>query len=142
MSESFGFEPGYEYAFLETPVNDDIFVQLGFLRRAPMFTGTFETTVGEDMVAVAREAFFSPWHGTMSTGIDVVSVAYSRAVHTSELQNSNVDIICEDPRLSMPGPGRRCLVITMDTLAKKSGQSKNHYLLGFASTLGCCCSNL
>jgi hypothetical protein len=93
ISDSFGFEPGYQFAFLESPVDDDIFVKLSFFRGAPRFTGTFGTAVSEDMLAGAGEAFYSPWLSRMSTGIDVVRVAYSKAVHTSELQNSNVDII-------------------------------------------------
>ena len=59
MSESFGFEIGYEFAFLEGPVDDDIFVKLSFLRGAPMFTGAFATAVSEDMLAIARWKCFA-----------------------------------------------------------------------------------
>jgi len=53
-----------------------------------------------------------------SKGIDEVSVEYSKPVPKHMLGAANVDIICQDPRLSMPSPGRRMLVIERSSVEK------------------------
>ena len=47
-----------------------------------------------------------------------VTVEYSKPVPRHKLDEANVDIICQDPRLSMPSPGRRMLVIKRSSIEK------------------------
>ena len=51
-----------------------------------------------------------------------MSVEYSKPVPKHMLDAANVDIICQDPRLSMPSPGRRMLVIKQSSI-EKNGKS-------------------
>ena len=53
-----------------------------------------------------------------SKGMGEVTVEYSKPVPQYKLDEANVDIICQDPRLSMPSPGRRMLVIKRSSIEK------------------------
>ena len=53
-----------------------------------------------------------------SKGMNEVTVEYSKPVPRHKLDEANVDIICQDPRLSMPSPGRRMLVIKRISIEK------------------------
>ena len=72
--------------------------------------------------------------------MDEVSVAYSKPVPTALLDQANVDIICQRPTLSMPGLGRRMLIIRKDAIEKKGWKVQTvqnndlHYLLDLAAS--------
>ena len=61
-------------------------------------------------------------------------------VPTALLDQGNVDIICQHPTLSMPGPGRRMLVITKAAIENRGqkvetiDQDYLHYLLDLAAS--------
>ena len=65
---------------------------------------------------------------------------YSKPVPTRELDFANVDIICQSATLSMPGPGRRMLVITKAAIENRGhkvetiDQDDLNYLLDFAAS--------
>jgi hypothetical protein len=75
-----------------------------------------------------------------SKGMREVSVEYSKPVPQSELDRLNLDIICQDPRLSMPGPGRRMLVIKKSKIEENGRQVMEiepadfHFLLDVAAS--------
>jgi len=53
-----------------------------------------------------------------SKGMNEVSEEYSKPVPKHKLDAAIVDIICQDPRLSMPSPGRCMLVIKRSSIEK------------------------
>jgi hypothetical protein len=53
-----------------------------------------------------------------SKGMNEVTVEYSKPVPRHKLDEASVDIICQDPRLSIPSPGRRMLVIKRSSIEK------------------------
>jgi hypothetical protein len=72
-----------------------------------------------------------------------VTVEYSKPVPRHKLDEANVDIICQDPRLSMPSPGRRMLVIKRSSIEKNDKTVETidpdelSYLLDIAASTYC-----
>ena len=96
--------------------------------------------VSEEALLGALDAIHKRVEKTFSKGMGEVSVTHSKPVSDAVLDSANVDIICQDPRLSMPGPGRRMLVIREEAI-QKNGRHVNtiskedfHFLLDLAAS--------
>ena len=91
------------------------------------------------LLAVARALHMRVQH-TFSQGTNQVSQAFSMPVSQEILDSANVDIICWDPRWSMPHPGHPMWVIRMDVLEKHGSQvhmiqhTELNYLLDLAAS--------
>jgi hypothetical protein len=86
------------------------------LRTATLLTELDGKTVNEEALLGALDAIHNRVENKFSKGMDEVSVEYSKPVTKHILDAAHVDIICQDPRLSMPSPGRRMLVIKKSTI--------------------------
>jgi len=121
-SESGGFEPGYEFALIGNENsysnNDPIDVKINFLKTATLLTELDGEVVSEDALLGALAAIQKRVEKMFSKGMGEVTVEYSKPVPQHKLDEANVDIICQDPRLSMPSLGRRMLVIKRSSIEK------------------------
>jgi len=117
-SESGGFEPGYSFALIggSGGVDDIISTKINFLKTATLLTELDGKAVDEEALLGAFETIQRRVEKKFSKGMDEVSVEYSKRVEPHQLLAANVKIICQDPRLSMPSPGRRMLVIKKSTI--------------------------
>jgi hypothetical protein len=88
------------------------------LKTATLLTELDGKTVNEEALLGALDAIQKRVEKKFSKGMDEVSVEYSRPVPPHKLAEANVKIICQDPRLSMPSPGRRMLVIKGSSIEK------------------------
>ena len=141
-SESSGFEEGYEFALIgSSPQKDDgIDAKINFLKTATLLTELNGKPVSEETLLAALETIQQRVHDKFSKGMHEVSVEYSKQVSKHELDSANLDIICQDIRLSMPGPGRRMLVIKKEAIEKNGRKvveidpEEFHYLLDVAGS--------
>jgi hypothetical protein len=121
-SESGGFEPGYTFALIggsaSDPNADIVANKINFLKTATLLTELGGKTVDETALLGALEAMQRRVEKKFSKGMGEVSVEYSKPVPQHKLDEANVAIICQDPRLSMPSPGRRMLVIKQSPIEK------------------------
>jgi hypothetical protein len=119
-SESGGFEPGYSFALIGGSGGeaDIITTKINFLKTATLLTELDGKAVDEEALLGALETIQRRVEKKFSKGMDEVSVEYSKPVPKHVLDAANVDIICQDPRLSMPSPGRRMLVIKQSSIEK------------------------
>ena len=96
--------------------------------------------VTEEALLAALVAIQLQAEKKFSKGMDEVSVAYSQKVDQCTLDQANVDIICQSPILSMPGPGRRILVINQKDIEKQGRNVQTvdrellHFLLDVAAS--------
>ena len=121
-SESGGFEPGYEFALIGNekshPTNDPPDIKINFLKTATLLTELDGAVVSDDALLGALDAIQKRVEKMFSKGMDEVTVEYSKPVPQHKLDEANVAIICQNPRLSMPSPGRRMLVIKRSSIEK------------------------
>jgi hypothetical protein len=119
-SESGGFEPGYSFALIggSGGADDVISTKINFLKTATLLTQLDGKPVDDNALLGALETIQRRVEKKFSHGMDEVSVEYSKPVPPHKLAQANVKIICQDPRLSMPSPGRRMLVIKKSTILK------------------------
>ena len=124
-NEVSGFEPGYQFCLVGEISNDTGFDsidnKINFLKTATMLKFLNGRPVSEDALLSALEAMQDSVHNKFKRGMDEVSTMTSKVVPKEVLDAANVDIICQDPRLSMPGPGRRFLVITQAKIEERGG---------------------
>ena len=119
-NESNGFLPGYQFAFIGDARGDGaVDIKLNFLKTATLLTELEGMPVTEEALLAALAAIQLQVEKKFSKGMDEVSVAYSEKVDQCTLDQANVDIICQSPILSMPGPGRRILVIKQKDIEKQ-----------------------
>ena len=139
-SEASGFEPGYQFALIGGGHCDSIDTKINFLRTAVLLTELYGRPVSEEALLGALAAIQQKFEKQFSKGLNEVSVASSKVVSQQELDQANVDIICQSPTLSLPGPGRRMLVIKQDAIENRGQKVETidpaelHYLLDLAAS--------
>ena len=139
-----GFEPGYQFCLVGEISNDGNFDsidnKINFLKTATMLKLLNGRPVSEDALLSALEAMQDSVNNKFKRGMDEVSTMTSKLVPKEVLDAANVDIICQDARLSMPGPGRRFLVITQAKIEEHGGNLETinkeefHALLDIAAS--------
>ena len=138
-SESMGFEPGYQFALIGEQ-SDSVYAKISFLQCATSLTELDGYPVSEEALLGALATLQPELQNKFSKGKDEVNVEYSKEVSACELDLANVDIICQSATLSMPGPGRRMLVITKAAIENREhkvetiDQDDLNYLLDFAAS--------
>ena len=139
-SEHSGFEDGYQFALIGGGHGDSVDVKIKFLQTATLLTELDGRPVSEEALLGALAAIQQKVENKFSKGMDEVSVASSKVVSQQELDQANVDIICQSPTLSLPGPGRRMLVIKQDAIENRGQKVETidpeelHYLLDLAAS--------
>jgi hypothetical protein len=99
-----------------------------------------EKPVSDTALLAVVQALHMRVQHTFTQGTNQVSQAFSMPVSQTMLDSANVDIICWDPRLSMPHSGRPMWVIRMDALEKHGSQvhmiqhTEFNYLLDLAAS--------
>ena len=123
-SEHAGFEPGYEFALIGSTASssDGIDLKIGFLKSATLLTQLNGKPVSDEALLEALALLQKKVENKFSKGMREISVEWSQVVSREQLDAANVDIICQDPTLSMPGPGRRMLVIKKDLIEQNGRQ--------------------
>ena len=120
-----GFEPGYRFALIDHTRGQmelDIDTKCLFLQSLQKLTLLNGKPVSDAaLLAVVRALHMRVQH-TFTQGTNQVSQAFSMPVSQAMLDSANVDIICWDPRWSMPHPGHPMWVIRMDVLEKHGSQ--------------------
>ena len=117
-NEHSGFEHGYQFALIRsTPEDDDaIDAKINLLQTATLLTQLNGRPVSEEALLAPLEIIQQRFKHQLSNGMNMITIAFSKYVSTYQLDCANVDIICQGTSLSMPGPGRRMLVIERDTI--------------------------
>ena len=139
-SEHSGFEDGYHFALIGGGHGDSVDVKTKFLQTATLLTELNGRPVSEEALLGALAAIQAKVENKFPKGMDEVSVASSKVVSQQELDQANVDIICQSPTLSLPGPGRRMLVIKQDAIENRGQKVETidpaelHYLLDLAAS--------
>jgi hypothetical protein len=141
-SDAAGFEPGYRFALFDRDHmgldidNKCLFLQS--LQKLTLLNGKPVSDVA--LLAVAKALHVRVQH-TFSQGTNQVSQAFSMPVSQEMLDSANVDIICWDPRWSMPRPGHPMWVIRKHVLEKHGSQvhmiqhTELNYLLDLAASI-------
>ena len=105
-----GFKPGYTFALIgET----DSYVEnlLAFLRTAVILEKLNGQEITQESLLGVIELINARTEKTFSRGMKEVAIRYSMDVPQSKLDEHNVDLVCEDPRLSLHARGQKYLVI-------------------------------
>ena len=138
-SEHSGFEPGYSFALIGGGQSDSVTTKINFLKTATLLTQLDGRPVSEEALLGALAAIQQEVENKFSKGMDEVTVAWSTVVSKEELDQANVNIICQSPTLSLPGPGRRMLVIKQDAIENRGQKVETidpeelHHLLDLAA---------
>ena len=118
-SEHSGFENGYHFALIGGGHGDSVDVKIKFLQTATLLTELNGRPVSEEALEGALFAIQETVENKFANGMAEVSVAYPKLVSQRELDQANVDIFCQSGTLSLPGPGRRMLVIKQDAIENR-----------------------
>ena len=114
-SEKAGFEDGYSFALIgdtrEEGVSDPIELRINFLKTATTLRYLAGRSVTEQNLLAALTETQAAVERKFPKGTKEVRPAYSCKVEEWQCDQSNVNVICQSPALSLPGPGRRFLVI-------------------------------
>jgi hypothetical protein len=123
-SEHSGFEPGFEFALIgSSPAHSGgVATKINFLKTATLLTHLGGKPVSDQALLAAMAVIQKKVENKYSKGMREISVEWSQVVSREQLDAANVDIICQDPTLSMPGPGRRMLVIKKDLIEQNGRQ--------------------
>ena len=105
-----GLSPGYQFAYVGH-CSDKTDNKINFLRTATLLTFLGDRAVTEDNLLAALSLTQDTVQAKFSRGMAEVRTAVSKKITQGELDYANVDIICQSNVLSMPGPGRKSLVI-------------------------------
>ena len=140
-SDTVGFEPGYRFALFDRDqMGLDIEYKCCILKSLQKLTLLNGKPVSDAaLFAVVRAMHMRVQH-IFTEGTNQVSQAFSMPVSQEMLDSANVDIICWDPRWSMPRPGHPMWVIRRDVLEKHGSQvhtiqhTELHYLLDLAAS--------
>ena len=143
-NEVSGFEPGYQFCLVGDISNDASFDsidnKINFLKTATILKFLGGRPVSEDALLSVLEAMQDSVNNKFKKGMNEVTTMISQLVSNQVLDAANVDIICQDARLSMPGPGRRFLVITQAKIEEHGGNLERinkeefHALLDIAAS--------
>jgi hypothetical protein len=138
-SETGGFEPGYQFAYVG---NCSVATEnkINFLRTATLLTALGDRTITEGNLLAALTVIQNTVQAKFSKGMKETRMAVSKRIPQDDLDYAQVDIICQSHVLSMPGPGRKFLVIDK-TLIERDGREVEvinekffNYLLDVASS--------
>ena len=119
---------------------DSIDNKINFWKTATMLKLLNGRPVSQEALLSALEAMQASVHNKFKQGMSEVTSMTTKAVPQHVLDEANVDIICQDARLSMPGLGRRFLVIRKDAIEVKGRKGETidsndlHYLLDLAAS--------
>ena len=142
-SDAAGFEPGYRFALIDHTrgqMECDIDRKCFFLQSLQKLTLLNGKPVSDAALLAVVQALHMRAQHTFTQGTNQVSQAFSMPVSQEMLDSANVDIICWDPRWSMPRPGHPMWVIRRDVLEKHSSQvhmiqhTELNYLLDLAAS--------
>jgi hypothetical protein len=142
-SDAAGFEPGYRFALIDHTRGQmelDIDMKCIFLQSLQKLTLLNGKPVSDAALLAVVQALHMRVQHTFSQGTNQVSQAFSMPVSQEMLDSANVDIICWDPRWSMPRPGHPMWVIRKDVLEKHGRQvnmiqhTELNYLLDLAAS--------
>ena len=142
-SDAAGFEPGYRFALIDHTrgqMECDIDRKYFFLKSLQKLTLLNGKPVSDTALLAVVQALHMRVQHTFTQGTNQVSQAFSMPVSQEMLDSANVDIICWDPRWSMPRPGHPMWVIRKDVLEKHGRQvhmithTELNYLLDLAAS--------
>ena len=139
-SENSGFEEGYSFATIDDTTDEDgrdsITQKMSFLKTATTITYLKNRPVTEENLLAVLGEIQRVTENKFSKGMKEVRAITSCAIDKQACEWGSFKVICQSPKLSLPGPGRRFLVIDpqlMPSDVVEIDKAWFHYLLDLAA---------